>query len=254
MSLHLKKISKKSLSNHGCFPFNLPLIENFSELSITKPVTIFVGDNGTGKSTFLSGIANAAQCITVGEKEADSTSLGQALSLTWSARTKKGFYFRANEFSHYIKRLEEMKREAQEAIAEIKEQDRSQLEILPHARQLHDLKHFYGEGLEYRSHGESFLDLFHSRFQPNGLYVLDEPEGPLSPVKQLTLISMIKNMVEENGQFLIATHSPILMAIPGAEIFLLEEDRLVKKSYQELEHVTIIRDFLQSPERYLRYL
>lgn len=93
---------------------------------------------------------------------------------------------------------------------------------MPHARTLYDLKQLYGDGLEFRSHGESFLDLFRSRFQANGLYILDEPEAPLSPINQLALISMMKDAIDEGAQFVIARHSPILIAFPDAKIYLLD--------------------------------
>lgn len=154
----------------------------------------------------------------------------------------------------------EMKNDAKNNLKEIEEtyQERSlyakQLASMPHARTLSELKNLYGDGLEYRSHGESYLDFFKSRFRPNGLYLLDEPEVPLSPMKQLSLISMIKEMQEENAQFIIATHSPILMAIPGAEIISFDNLPPQVVSYDDLEHVKLTKDFLNNKERYLRYL
>ncbi|GAA0452102.1 AAA family ATPase [Alkalibacillus silvisoli] len=150
--------------------------------------------------------------------------------------------------------LEDIKQESRQTINDISARGKSNLEAMPHARTLYDLEKLYGEGLEYLSHGESFLNLFQARFQPKGLYILDEPEAPLSPLKQLTLISMIKEMITENAQFIIATHSPILMAIPEAEILSIENGTLKKVSYDELEHVTLTRDFLNNPETFLRHL
>jgi predicted ATPase len=98
------------------------------------------------------------------------------------------------------------------------------------------------------------LKLFQSRLIPNGLYLLDEPETPLSPMKQLGFLSLIREMAEQNCQFIIATHSPILMAYPDAAIYSFDESPLAAVSYNELEHVNLTRDFLNSPERFIRHL
>ncbi|MBI4926972.1 MAG: AAA family ATPase [Anaerolineae bacterium] len=125
---------------------------------------------------------------------------------------------------------------------------------MPYARELGDMQNRYGEGLDNQSHGESFLLLFRERFVPDGLYLLDEPEAPLSPVRQLGLLALLKQMVEEGGQFIIATHSPILMAFPGAEILTLDGNGVHSVAYNDLEHVKLTRDFLNHPEAFLRHL
>lgn len=112
----------------------------------------------------------------------------------------------------------------------------------------------YQGKLEHKSHGESFLQFFKSRFQSNGLYLLDEPETPLSPLKQIAFISMLKEMVEQNAQFIIATHSPIIMAFPGAAIYSFDHAPLSQVQYNQLEHVNLTRDFLNTPEQFLRHL
>jgi predicted ATPase len=126
---------------------------------------------------------------------------------------------------------------------------------MPLARELHDMKRQYGEGgLDSYSHGESFLTLFESRFVPNGLYLMDEPEAPLSPIRQLAFISILKRMVEQNAQFIIATHSPIIMAFPNAAILSFDSARIQPVKYDDLEHVTLTKAFLNNPEAYLRRL
>lgn len=125
---------------------------------------------------------------------------------------------------------------------------------MPYAASLHRMKEMYGEGLDANSHGEGFLKLFQSRFVPGGLYILDEPEVPLSPMRQLAFISMIKEMIDENSQFIIATHSPILIAFPGAEIISFDQSPFERVKYDELEHVKLTRDFLNNPEQFLRHL
>jgi predicted ATPase len=112
----------------------------------------------------------------------------------------------------------------------------------------------YGVDLDANSHGQSFLKLFQSRFVPGGLYLLDEPEAPLSPQSQLALLAMMSDMVAEDGQFIVATHSPILLAFPGACIYSFDGTPVCEVEYESLEHVALTREFLQAPERFLRHL
>jgi len=119
---------------------------------------------------------------------------------------------------------------------------------------LHALEKNYEKGLESYSHGESFLELFQARIKPGGLYILDEPEAPLSPFRQLGFISLLKQMVEQGSQFIIATHSPIIMAFPNAEIYSFDADEIQKVDYENLEHVTLTKSFLQNPQAYLNRL
>ncbi|MCD5324874.1 MULTISPECIES: AAA family ATPase [Pontibacillus] len=243
------------------FPFTLPFIQSFDHLTFSKPITILVGENGTGKSTFLEALATNAGSILIGGESIDYEPsldpvrpLGDALNVTWKVRTKKGLFFRAEDFISFTTRIAEAREESQEKLRDIKEKDPHSLEALPYARTVHELKQLYGDGLEVRSHGESFLDLFQARFKPGGVYILDEPEAPLSPLKQLSLISMIKDMVKKDAQFIIATHSPILMALPDADIYQIEEGSLKKIAFEDSEHVKLTKDFLEQPERYLRHL
>ncbi|MBM7095195.1 AAA family ATPase [Bacillus sp. H-16] len=259
--VHLKTIYIQPGNKDKDYPFNLPLIRNVKELHFNKPVTILVGDNGTGKSTLLEAIATNIGSILIGGENIETDTsldkarkLGQKMKLTWKLRTNKGFFFRANDFINFTNRIKEIKEESTEAIRHIRQKKQHSLEVLPYARTLNDLEHLYGDGLDVRSHGESFLDLFKARFKPNGLYLLDEPEAPLSPLKQLSLISLINEMVKDNGQFIIATHSPILMAIPEADIYYIEDGEMKPKKYDEIEHVSLTRDFLNQPERFLKHL
>ena len=123
-----------------------------------------------------------------------------------------------------------------------------------YAGQLGQMQREYGKDLDARSHGESYLALFQARFVPGGLYLLDEPETPLSPLRQLSFLVMLKNMVAQNAQFIIATHSPIIMAFPGAVILNFDGDKIKQVYYQDLEHVCITKSFLENPDLYLRTL
>ncbi|WP_043930056.1 AAA family ATPase [Bacillus sp. EB01] len=260
--VHLKRVTLVKEIHESYYPFNLPLVQNFKDFTFENKVTLFVGENGSGKSTFLEAIAANSGIPLIGSAvtiDSDSSleparELGQKLKLTWKIRSKNGFFFRANDFINFSRKLAEVKIESKQAVKEIRERDKFSLEALPYARTLYDLQELYGDGLEVRSHGESFLDLFQARFRPSGLYLLDEPEAPLSPLKQLTLISLILEMVRMDAQFIIATHSPMLMAIPGADIYTLDEGLFNKTPYEEVEHVRLIKDFLENPQRFLRHL
>lgn len=265
--MHLISMEYIKPNNTNKYPFNISLFAGFNKLEFKTPVTIFVGENGTGKSTLIEGLAAAVGSITIGGESIDydksmkpARDLSSCLKLTWRVKTKKGFFLRAEDFISYSRKISQMKSDLEEGLKEIdntyigRSEYSKSLARMPYVSSLYELKEKYGEGLETKSHGESFLELFNSRFVPNGLYLLDEPETPLSPTKQLALISMIKSMVKENAQFIIATHSPILMAIPGATLLSFDENSVKEVRYDDLEHVNITRDFLNNPEGYLRYL
>jgi predicted ATPase len=249
------------------FPFNLALVQALRKMKFTSPVTFFVGENGSGKSTVLEAIACAAGAIAVGSEniKTDKTlgavrKLAQQFKLNWQQRTHKGFFLRAEDFFGYAKRLAQMRVEMEEEMKAVDKeyQGRSEtakgLAKMAYSRELHDMRSRYGEGLDTYSHGESFLTLFQSRFVPNGLYLLDEPEAPLSPIRQLSFIAAVKQMIEQNAQFIIATHSPIIMAFPNATILSFDGARIRAVKYEELEHVTLTRSFLNNPEAYLKHL
>lgn len=255
-------------SDHGNeYPFHLPLVQAMDKLKLEAPVTIFVGDNGSGKSTILEAIAAAIGSITVGADAVDedpslqpACALGETLKCTWSVKTKKGFFLRAEDFLNFARRMSKTRQDMVERLAEVEEEykDRSVFAQnqarSAYLNSIAQMDRYYGDNLDARSHGESFLRLFQSRFVPGGLYLLDEPETPLSPMKQLTLISMLKDMVAQGSQFIIVTHSPILMAFPDAVIYNFDELPIEKVAYDDLEHVNLMRSFLNQPEQYLRHL
>jgi len=265
---HLRSLTYQPPMNpQERFPFSLTVLQKFDGIEFTSPVTFFVGENGTGKSTLLEGLAVAIGSITVGSLRADQDNtlkhaqqLAEHFSLQWQIRTKKGFFLRAEDFFGYVKRLKEMRMEMEKELENVnrKYQGRSAFAIhqarTPYLSQLGDMERRYGDGLDHQSHGESFLALFQNRFVPDGVYLLDEPEVPLSPLRQLVLLSMLKNMVANNAQFIIATHSPILLAFPGADIYSFDEFPLRKVAYDDLEHVKLTKDFLNNPNSFLRHL
>jgi predicted ATPase len=250
------------------FPFSVPIIESLKTLEFTSEVTFLVGENGSGKSTLLEAIALAAGLPTVGSEStqtdktlADIRPLANRLRLSWARRTHRGFFMRTEDFFGFAKRLTSIR---EEYLADLERVDKEtihrsktarSLARLPYAKELHDMERRYGKDLGARSHGESYFKLFQSRFVPDGLYMLDEPEAPLSPLRQLALISMLKEMVEQqSAQFIVATHSPLLMAFPGATIYNFDGGEIKRVAYDEIEHVVIMKSFLNNPEQYLKHL
>jgi predicted ATPase len=266
---HLRSIELRgALPGDGePFPFSVPVIRHLERLDISPTVTFLVGENGSGKSTLLEGIAAAANLPTVGSEAIDvdetlapQRALARALKLVWNRRARRGFFLRAEDFFGFTKALAKLRGELLEALGrvEIDYEGRSEhakgLARVPLAASLADMERRYGVNLDENSHGQSFLKLFRSRFVPGGLYLLDEPEAPLSPQSQLALISMIGDMLTDDAQFIIATHSPILLGYPGATIYSCDQAPIARVEYEELDHVVITRDFLNARERFLKYL
>lgn len=269
---HLRSVTIKrepAAPEREVFPFSVPAVRTLRELDVDAPVTFFVGENGSGKSTLLEGIALATGLPTVGADDARSDRtldaqrrLGETLRLSWRQRVRRGFFMRAEDFFGFTKRVSQLRSELSTRAAEVQreyeESGRSQyalgLALGPLRGSLHEMERRYGVDLDAQSHGQSFLHLFRARFVPGGLYLLDEPEAPLSPRSQLALLAMLGDMVQQDAQFVIATHSPILLAYPGARILDFDALPVAPVTLEETEHFTITRDFLQAPERYLRRL
>ncbi len=218
----------------GVHPFTLPLFENGFELDLTTPVTFLVGENGSGKSSLLEALAWALGFGMQGgardnsyAEGADGHPLGRALALSWRQRVSDGFFLRAETFFNFATWLEEVG----------------------------STFHAYGgRSLHQQSHGEAFLALFQNRFE-DGIYLLDEPEAALSPARQLALLRVLHDLTKTRiAQFVIATHSPMLMALPGATVLAIEDGRIAPVDYRKTEHYQLTRGFLEEPERYFRWL
>lgn len=270
--IHLRSVALRpqsaSASPAVAYPFTVPAVASLEQapLTLDHPVTFLVGENGAGKSAILEGVACAAGSIAIAGEDvqrdptlAAARNLAKQLKLSWSARTRQGFFLRAEDFFGYAKYISALKSDLQ--------RDLEAFETAPGAesyggrmargvykREIGEL-HRIDQTVNATSHGESFLELFQRRMKPGGLYILDEPEAPLSPVRQLALLAIMQGMVEEGDcQFLIATHSPILMAYPRATIYLVEEGVLRSVAWEDLEHVQVTREFLNDPNAYLRHL
>ncbi len=266
---HLRSVRLKRQPSDGepAFPFSVPVIRHLAPLEIAPTVTFLVGENGSGKSTLLEGIAAAVGLAAIASESLDRDAtleppraLGAALGLTWNRKVSRGFFLRAEDFFGFTKTLTRMRAEflAELGTIEAEYANRSDyakgLATGPVRNSLADMERRYGVNLDANSHGQSFLKLFRSRFVPGGVYLLDEPEAPLSPQSQLGLMAMISDMVKQDGQFIIATHSPILLGFPGATIYSCDQAPVAKVAYEELEHVVITRDFLNARERFLKHL
>lgn len=210
-------------------------------ISFSSSVTFFVGENGSGKSTLIEAIAVAAGFNPEGGSRnfsfstADSHSLlSRHLRLSRSENPRDGFFLRAESFYNAITYME--------SINDLSFSGPPLIES------------YGGVPLHEISHGEGFLALVQNRFGGRGLYILDEPEAALSPRRQLTLMRELKRLAEGGSQIIAATHSPILIAFPGAEVFELSEDGIASVPYGETEVFSTVRDFIAAPEHVTRYL
>jgi len=214
------------------YPFSIPAVQGLDGL-VLSPVTYFVGENGSGKSTILEAIAVAsgfnAEGGTVNLSFATRRSesvLHRSLRLARTHRPKTGFFLRAESFFNVATEIERV-----------------------------GAGEFYGDrSLHEQSHGESFLALMQNRFGPSGLYILDEPEAALSPSRQLAFLIRMHDLILQGSQFLIATHAPIVLAYPEATIYRLDEQGIGQVQYDQTEHVLLTRDFLNDRHRFLRRL
>ncbi len=224
-------------SNEDYFPYNLPLIKNGVTIDLKQPITFIVGENGSGKSTFLEGLASAVGFNPMGGNAnhnyavIEEYNIKNALKLTWKLKTKKGFFFRAESFYNFSNYIDKM---IDEDI------------MLSYA--------YGGKKLTSQSHGESFLSLFESKFK-DGLFILDEPEAALSPERQMSLVAILNDLVtKNNAQFIIATHSPILIATPNSVVYEIENSKFIEKNYEETKQFNLYKDFLNNSRRYINYL
>jgi predicted ATPase len=265
--IYLREINLRNIEKYRGFPFNLPIFQSWQTLELSSEVTFFMGENGSGKSTLLETIACAVGSITIGSESvktdptlADIRQLAKSMKLSWNTKTHRGFFLRAEDFFGFIKQLSRTKVQLEKELRDVDEtyQDRSAFARIqaktPYVNELSDLTNRYGDGLHVHSHGESYLEFFQERFVPGGLYLLDEPESALSPLRQLGLISLLREMIRKKAQFIISTHSPIISAFPQAEIFSFDRVPIEPSSWSSLEHVALTRDFLNDPNDFLRHL
>lgn len=246
------------------YPFNVTSRLIPGRLEFHTAVTFFVGENGSGKSTVLEAIAAkiglpaiGGESIRYDETLGDARKLGQSMKLVWNKRSHRGFFMRSEDFFNFTRRISRLAQELAQDADDVKDYlsrygfSLARGSLLGQRQALIDK---YGEDPQARSHGEGILHVLMERFVPGGIYLLDEPETPFSPQRELALLSLVKQMVEEGCQFIIATHSPILLAFPNATIYNFDENPAQVCDYNDLEHVKLTRDFLNAPEAFLRWL
>jgi len=228
--MHLKKIqlNPKKYPTKSFYPFNLKIFENNQSITFQSPVTLFVGENGSGKSTLLRAICQRCGIHIWEETERRrfqhnpyENELHLAIDIEWKNGSVPGSYFGSQIFQNFAQFVDEW------AIADPKMLD-----------------YFGGKSLMTQSHGQSLMSYFKSRYQRKGIYFLDEPETALSPKSQLELLELLNEMRDGgHAQFIIATHSPILLSCPGAEIFSFDSVPIRMIDYEETDHYQIYRDF-----------
>lgn len=255
MFLHAMRRRHDHAPDLAAHPWTVPLVRDLDELHFTAPVTFLVGENGCGKSTLLEGIAAGMDALAVGRHDVErDPSLAAARALSRGFRfarkpdARKKPFMRAEDVRGFTDRIAI---EMASMRAEAEDMDRAGRRgtgagFLWGAADA--LANTYGEDTDARSHGETFLFLVRQKLLPGSLYLLDEPETPLSPAPMLALMALIAGAVASGCQFVIATHSPVLMAQPGAQILLAEGGRLRPVEWDDVEHVRVTRAFLRDPQ------
>jgi predicted ATPase len=248
--------TKENLDGSNVYPFSVPALRHLQRLEFKTPITFFAGNNGSGKSTLLEGLAAGMTAYAIGNH-------GQVtgdLYLQHAETVAKSFYFarkkypkirmflRAEDVLGYIRRQNE---EALDDFRWEREKALKKGEDFPEETPETFRRIVRNNILDRRSHGEGFMDIMQQRLHGAGLYFLDEPESPLSMQKQLELAALIRHAADRGGQLIIATHSPVLLAIPEATIYHFDEDGITERLYDELETIIFLRRFLDSPSKYL---
>jgi predicted ATPase len=242
--LHLE-ILRDRIANPDHFPYTLPAIRNLNTLAFHPKVTFLVGENGTGKSTLLEAIAVACGLNPEGGSRnfnfatrASHSPLDECIRLVRTLAVPGDSYFlRAESFYNVASEIERL------------DENKPNDFIGPSI-----IKSYGGLSLHEQSHGESFFALFKYRFSDHGLYLMDEPEAALSPHRQLQFLALLHDYVRRGGQFIIATHSPIIMAYPEACIYVLDGEGVRAIAYTDTEHYRVTRGFLSNPQKSLAVL
>ncbi|RSD26843.1 AAA family ATPase [Mesobacillus subterraneus] len=223
------------------YPFNLPSLRTLEELELHPKVTFFIGENGMGKSTLLEAMAVAMGFNAEGGSlnfnfstfDSHSELADYLRVIRGIEKPQDGFFLRAESFYNVASNIEEM--DAEGGAPKI-------------------IDSFGGKSLHEQSHGESFFATFIHRFRGNGIYLLDEPEAALSPLRQMSMLTRIHDLVQDNSQLIIATHSPIIMAYPDAAIYEFTEDGIHLRALEETNHYIIMKQFFDDRKRMVHRL
>lgn len=225
-------LNRDMIDNYDNYPFNIPAVKNFNKLKLTSPVTFFIGENGIGKSTFIEAIAINLGLPKEGgtqnfiyETKDTTSSLSEYLKIITKNKPKTKFFLRAESFYNFSTEVERLVKEDK----------------------FHSLFKSYGGNLHECSHGEAFLKLVQNRFTENGIYILDEPEAALSIQRQLSLLCLIDELVKKGSQFIISTHSPILISYRNGKILDLN-DNFKEVSYKDTEIYKLYKMYLDNSD------
>ena len=219
------------------YPFNMKIFQDSKTVPFKTPITFFMGENGTGKSTLLKALAHRCG-IHIWESESNlrchpnphENDLYKAVSIEWANGPVPGSYFGSQIFSHFAKNLEEWAVNDAEM-----------------------LKYFGGKSLITQSHGQSLMSYFSSRYRIKGLYLLDEPETALSPSSLIELLNLlIRTARSGHAQFIIATHSPLLLACPGALIYSFDSPVIEPVQYEDTAYYHLYKNFMNHPEKFIQ--
>lgn len=234
------KLNKDKIGNFYDYPFCLPVIRSLDNLDFHPKVTFIVGENGSGKSTFLEAIAvsygfnpeGGTRNFNFSSRDTHSELCNYIKLIKGIKSPKTGFFLRAETLYNVASNIDDLDSEG-------------------FGRRVIDS--YGGVSLHNQSHGESFFSIFMNRFSEQGIYILDEPEAALSPSRQMVLLSRIHDLTKQGCQFIIATHSPILMAYPHSVIYEIKDD-IKMVGYEETDHYTLTRSFLNNPRKMLDIL
>ncbi len=230
------RINSEDYPTRRCYPFNIPVLENTSELTFKRPIAFFVGENGSGKSTLLEAITRKCS-IHIWDKPKRhlahenpyETRLADYLTVTWANGRVPGSLFRAETFREFADFLDDVA-------------------LCDPGR----LKYHGGRILNMLSHGEGILSYFSGRYRIRGLYILDEPETALSPSSQIQFLKLLQRLeAEGHAQFIMATHSPILLAYPGAQIFCFDSPCIEEVNYEDTTHYKLYKRFFTDRKAFL---
>ncbi|MDD2620602.1 MAG: AAA family ATPase [Syntrophomonadaceae bacterium] len=236
--MHLKRIDIRSdnFPVNDVYPFNLEVLQKTASLSFTSPVTFLIGENGCGKSTLLRAIATKCGIHIWRDTERRqyqvnryADRLYQCIEPEWEQSPVNGAFFESEMFHHFAEMVDDSARATPEY-----------------------LKYYGGEPLKAKSHGQYHMAYFRNRYRIKGLYLMDEPENALSPRRQLELLGLLKELsMGGHAQFIIASHSPILLALPGAVLYSLDQAPISPTTYENTQYYQLYRDFLNNRERYI---